>query len=182
MNDKIECRYCLSDENPEQLIDPCKCEGSMRFVHQKCMEGWIKNGNRNISQITIQNSKVYVMKCEICNYPMKYRQEFKNGIFKSLLETIKLIFKSWKRLGRFGIHMIILYYLNKRVALFIKECISLLNNPFNSESAMELIHNITIFISIVLALRDLYQYYNKLFYKMRVCSMIFMKRIKEEQV
>ena len=179
MNDKIDCRYCLSDENPEQLIDPCKCEGSMRFVHQKCLEDWIINGNRSNSQQIDRTNNTFYMKCEICGFQMKYTKEYQNGIFKSFLESIKLIFRSWRRSANLVIHSIVLYYLNKRIILFINECMNILKHSFNSESAMELIHNITVFVSIIVALTELFNYYRKIFSKMRKCSMIFAKRIKE---
>jgi len=180
MNGKFECRYCLSDENPDQLVDPCKCEGSMRYVHQKCLEGWIVNGNRYITSNIEGNIKVYLLKCEICKYQMKYQIKYQNGILKSLLETVKLIFGSWTRITKLGLHLLILYLLNKRITLFIKECMNLLNHPFCSESAMELIHNLTIFVSIVFALREFNNYYLNLFGKMRKSSMIFMKRLKDQ--
>lgn len=35
-----ECRICLSDENDGAMCAPCKCDGSMRVVHWKCLERW----------------------------------------------------------------------------------------------------------------------------------------------
>ena len=36
------CRICLGEEeetvNP--LISPCKCAGSMRFIHHQCLKTW----------------------------------------------------------------------------------------------------------------------------------------------
>lgn len=38
------CRICLEDEedfhsgNP--FITPCKCTGSMKYIHLKCLRGW----------------------------------------------------------------------------------------------------------------------------------------------
>lgn len=39
----MECRICLeegSEANP--LIVPCKCTGSIRFVHTACIREWIQ--------------------------------------------------------------------------------------------------------------------------------------------
>jgi hypothetical protein len=33
------CRICY-DEEPEGLFTPCKCSGSMRYVHQECLRKW----------------------------------------------------------------------------------------------------------------------------------------------
>jgi E3 ubiquitin-protein ligase DOA10 len=70
---KKECRYCLSDDKLEMLIDPCNCEGTMKYVHQECLEEWIKNGNRQVSESNENKKmKIYMTICEICKYQMKY--------------------------------------------------------------------------------------------------------------
>lgn len=37
------CKFCFGDENQENLIAPCGCTGSMRFVHKECLTNWLKN-------------------------------------------------------------------------------------------------------------------------------------------
>lgn len=36
------CRICLDDveEEDNPFITPCKCAGSMRFIHLKCLREW----------------------------------------------------------------------------------------------------------------------------------------------
>ncbi|KAJ8013804.1 hypothetical protein DPEC_G00033590 [Dallia pectoralis] len=49
------CRICHcegDDENP--LITPCHCTGSLRFVHQGCLQQWIKSSDTRC--------------CELCKY------------------------------------------------------------------------------------------------------------------
>ena len=67
------CRICYitsSDyENP--LVSPCKCSGSMRFIHYKCLKHCIEV---NLTKKIEQNYKYYNWKsysCEICKeeYP-----------------------------------------------------------------------------------------------------------------
>jgi hypothetical protein len=67
------CRICYlhnSDmENP--LVSPCKCSGSMKFIHYKCLKHCIEV---NLSKRIEQNYKYYYWKnymCEICKeeYP-----------------------------------------------------------------------------------------------------------------
>ena len=54
------CRICLESESeaPEgnPLIIPCKCEGSIKYVHKLCIKKWIA-----INKIDISNAH-----CEIC--------------------------------------------------------------------------------------------------------------------
>lgn len=49
------CRICHcegDDESP--LITPCHCTGSLRFVHQGCLQQWIKSSDTRC--------------CELCKY------------------------------------------------------------------------------------------------------------------
>lgn len=49
------CRICHcegDDESP--LITPCHCTGSLRFVHQACLQQWIKSSDTRC--------------CELCKY------------------------------------------------------------------------------------------------------------------
>jgi hypothetical protein len=34
------CRICLESEEGKKMISPCKCTGSQKFVHQKCLAKW----------------------------------------------------------------------------------------------------------------------------------------------
>ena len=35
-----QCRFCLEDADEDQLIAPCNCDGSHKFVHQECLREW----------------------------------------------------------------------------------------------------------------------------------------------
>lgn len=64
------CRFCFeSDENSEKgkLIYPCKCDGSLKHIHENCLKTWI--GQRPQSDSSI------IATCEICSYA--YKLEFK---------------------------------------------------------------------------------------------------------
>uniref|UniRef100_A0A4W4F3D4 RING-CH-type domain-containing protein n=1 Tax=Electrophorus electricus TaxID=8005 RepID=A0A4W4F3D4_ELEEL len=50
-----EQRICHSEGDEEcALITPCKCTGSLRFVHQSCLNQWIKSSDTHC--------------CELCKY------------------------------------------------------------------------------------------------------------------
>ncbi|XP_034781962.1 E3 ubiquitin-protein ligase MARCH8 isoform X2 [Acipenser ruthenus] len=49
------CRICHCEGDEEsQLITPCHCTGSLRFVHQACLQQWIKSSDTRC--------------CELCKY------------------------------------------------------------------------------------------------------------------
>ncbi|KAJ3076790.1 hypothetical protein HDU98_000090 [Podochytrium sp. JEL0797] len=57
--EELICRVCRSpgtDDN--QLYHPCKCSGSMRYVHQECLEDWLTHSRKK--------------HCEICNFKYNF--------------------------------------------------------------------------------------------------------------
>ena len=82
-----ECKFCLEEDKQKHLISPCKCNGSLKYVHLKCLEKY--------------HEKRYLEKCEICGDNFKYKIKviksklyslfsiylicFLNNIFSSLL-------------------------------------------------------------------------------------------------
>jgi hypothetical protein len=36
------CRICLDVEPHDNLFSPCKCNGSVKFVHRECLSTWVK--------------------------------------------------------------------------------------------------------------------------------------------
>ncbi|XP_013779667.1 E3 ubiquitin-protein ligase MARCH8-like [Limulus polyphemus] len=66
------CRicHCESDVNMP-LISPCPCSGSLRYVHQACLQQWIKSSNTRC--------------CELCK-------------FEFIMETQVKPFRKWEKL------------------------------------------------------------------------------------
>ncbi|NXM80207.1 MARH7 ligase, partial [Oenanthe oenanthe] len=56
------CRICQmsSASSDNLLIQPCKCTGSLRYVHQECMKKWLQ------SKINSGSSLEAVTTCELC--------------------------------------------------------------------------------------------------------------------
>ena len=84
------CRICFCEGNFEglnPLISPCKCIGSVKYIHLNCLRKWLT------SKITTKVSPTndiycYVyksLKCEICQSPIPEIAEFR-GKFISLLD------------------------------------------------------------------------------------------------
>ena len=45
-----ECRICF-DHKQEKLISPCKCSGTMKWVHKSCLDKWIYFKKSNICPV-----------------------------------------------------------------------------------------------------------------------------------
>ena len=51
------CRICMEPESEEYiLITPCKCKGSMEFIHEECLKAWILSQEKEVTE----------SKCELC--------------------------------------------------------------------------------------------------------------------
>ena len=57
-------RICHCDSSCGDLISPCYCSGSLRWVHQICLQHWIR----------ASNSK----SCELCRYPFTMRTQLRS--------------------------------------------------------------------------------------------------------
>lgn len=67
------CRICLNEENSEinPLINPCRCSGSMKWIHLKCLRKWLFN---KVELVEDEIIRIYAWKdlnCELCKGPLK---------------------------------------------------------------------------------------------------------------
>lgn len=74
------CRICL-ENNDEELIFPCKCKGTHKYIHASCLDKW---RHSNV------NSKNYKY-CELCKYKYKYYSDNYTFLRCCLLPLIILI-------------------------------------------------------------------------------------------
>ena len=183
-SERRECRYCLSCDKNENLINPCQCEGTMKFVHKKCLEEWIINGNRTITEmnLTTSNVKIFMTQCEICKYNVRFTKYFKNNLLRSILKFLKYLFGSFKSVFNLAFHCVIFFFLIKRMKMFFDELMSIFkrcDNYFNPIFWMNLTHNITVLTSILVALNEIYNFYFKLLMTQRKCFISFFPRMEK---
>lgn len=62
------CRICLSDEETEEnpFISPCKCDGSVKFVHIRCLQEWMRSKSEVKTKGCITRCIMNQLKCELC--------------------------------------------------------------------------------------------------------------------
>ena len=61
-NNQKLCKICYEKEDKadDKIINPCFCEGTMKYIHENCLKQWIQKKD-NMSYI----------RCEICKYEYK---------------------------------------------------------------------------------------------------------------
>ncbi|CAD8145446.1 unnamed protein product [Paramecium pentaurelia] len=81
--DASQCRICFSKSgslsNP--LFSPCKCIGSMKYVHLNCLQSWIQQSIKIKNQ---HSSILYIWKkieCEICKMPLQSTYIYQDQIY-----------------------------------------------------------------------------------------------------
>jgi hypothetical protein len=60
---KLQCWICLAEDEPEDLIQPCGCRGSIGYVHEECLKTWL--GSR-VSRIGSSDPSAFSPKCPNC--------------------------------------------------------------------------------------------------------------------
>ena len=58
------CRICHCGREEEELIYPCKCHGSLQFVHPTCLNTWLN-----------MPAKTNKKQCELCNFNYLFKTE-----------------------------------------------------------------------------------------------------------
>lgn len=80
------CRVCHGESEPDNvLFYPCKCDGSIRYVHQDCLMQWLKVSKKNKG------------KCELCGEKFHFQNVYAEGaptrltIWEVILELLPRI-------------------------------------------------------------------------------------------
>jgi hypothetical protein len=77
----LECRICLETDHLQNLVAPCSCKGSGKYVHNKCLLEWYKH----------QPDKA--LTCSVCKTQLSRREskpQENYELVKSTIEEFKL--------------------------------------------------------------------------------------------
>src|SRR3954468_19526786 len=65
------CRICRAEAvDGEPLFYPCKCSGSIKFVHQDCLMEWLSHSQKK--------------HCELCKTPFRFTKLYAHDMPKAL--------------------------------------------------------------------------------------------------
>ncbi|KZT21187.1 hypothetical protein NEOLEDRAFT_792953 [Neolentinus lepideus HHB14362 ss-1] len=57
------CRICSAPAEPDQpLFHPCKCSGTIRYIHQDCLTTWLTHSKKKT--------------CDVCKYPYSFEKVY----------------------------------------------------------------------------------------------------------
>jgi len=96
LGERPTCRICRGEETPEEpLFYPCKCNGSIRFVHQECLMEWLSRSQKR--------------HCELCKTPFRFTKLY-DPHMPSSVPTPVFIRQAFVQAGR-AISRILRYFL-----------------------------------------------------------------------
>jgi hypothetical protein len=114
--DQPPCRICLVEtETPDDpLICPCKCAGTMKYIHSNCLREWIKS--KLGSRVSERGMTVYLkdVSCELCNSPLPSTLQHKgqniNLVSLNYPNKSFIMFEEYRpeRMQKNGLHMVYL--------------------------------------------------------------------------
>ena len=138
-----KCRICLDDESKGELIAPCACDGTTKYVHSKCLNRWRFNDINIFSRTN----------CEICKKPYLIKRQYKmeTCLFIDLYEIGVPIpcFRYILYLISISLSVIIIYILDEVTDHFSLKMLSdnrhLLNIIKNKDICMLYYFSLTIF-------------------------------------
>jgi hypothetical protein len=61
-SDEDTCRICREGDEEEELIAPCRCTGSLKYIHRSCLQKWRFEA--------IARNPRYITHCEVCQTPL----------------------------------------------------------------------------------------------------------------
>ena len=68
-----ECRICKNSSH--SLINPCKCDGTIKYVHKSCLKTWIAVSRSEFCEICKER---YILKTKFRNFLDMYSKYYKS--------------------------------------------------------------------------------------------------------
>lgn len=85
-NSETICRICYEHNGENEndvLISPCRCVGSLKYIHINCLKYWMKN-RAIINNFSFGYTSFWKnLECELCHmsFPGKFQIDFEKTIF-----------------------------------------------------------------------------------------------------
>ncbi len=181
-SNKIECRYCLCEETKENYIQPCNCEGSLKYVHNSCLGEWIKSSKKKYDIVYENEVAYYTSLCEICKYEMKYQINFENNFFISFYYTLKNTLLNIKSFFFLLLHSLVIFYFFNRLTFLVYHIIYVFSKNFKTKYLMRFVNEIAIFSTILWYTNDIIKYYGNIFFEQRKSLLVFKEKKIEDKL
>lgn len=89
------CRICLENEDREKMISPCKCSGSQKFVHSKCLSRWQEAKLKNVLKYPELYQLSDIRTCNVCKTEYTKLPAMSHSTLSSLTYPLFSIFNRY---------------------------------------------------------------------------------------
>ncbi|OMJ83340.1 hypothetical protein SteCoe_15739 [Stentor coeruleus] len=83
------CRFCLDDDKLSNLISPCNCAGSQKYIHEYCLNKWQETMITN----NFLNPEIYsasqIVCCKVCK--ANYKKENYHKLWKHIVILVPIV-------------------------------------------------------------------------------------------
>lgn len=55
----MECRLCLDGSDPDTMLQPCQCRGTMAFVHRRCLNAYFQYYPDGVCRVCMATMRLY---------------------------------------------------------------------------------------------------------------------------
>jgi putative AlgH/UPF0301 family transcriptional regulator len=78
---RMQCRFCLEEAAEEELVAPCHCEGTGRFVHAECLRHWQREvaNDERASICQVCKTEFSLRPAPVLHGPMRSRRSHSPG-------------------------------------------------------------------------------------------------------
>ena len=76
------CRICLGEDEPtsNELICPCKCDGTMKHIHIACLKEWLNSKKLVYNGEKVRSFFWKALECELCK--TAFETKMKDTLFE----------------------------------------------------------------------------------------------------
>lgn len=83
------CRICLQSDSAHNLISPCNCSGSQKYVHQSCVRQWQSAALKKLLTNPSPSGYSQVFNCTVCKLPLSLSESADKARFLVLSDSIQ---------------------------------------------------------------------------------------------
>ena len=135
----VQCRICMQNADPETVLSPCLCVGSVQYVHESCLKTWL-----------LAQGSLEAARCELCQTP--FHSEYRLG-WVCKLRNLLNISNSFALLSWFGVVIQVIFLI---LVISISMSLAFGSNTDMQNIALAAILGILCLMEILLAVTTIY--------------------------
>lgn len=136
------CRICYDDTVDSELISPCKCSGSIKWVHQSCLKKWVNTSKKDI--------------CPQCKFKYIKKTQYKLPKLKFLQKNIYVKLTTFIIISIFvTLFTLISFKFAKHNTVFFFDNIKIVSNLYHVYNGLKIFIILSLIVFITLHIKKI---------------------------